>query len=118
MSWEPVTYCNECNEPFDVYQAPEDRICECCKELIINSKAHKPEGNRMRKVRKPSGEEMYVAAQWLRVNEGDKGESDACHKVADWLDYMDWKNDVRAIARAAKVPVAVVHERLLREENA
>lgn len=32
MGWEPITYCRECGDAFDVYMAPEDRICECCKE--------------------------------------------------------------------------------------
>lgn len=32
MGYEPTTHCNECGEPFDVYRAPDDRICDCCKE--------------------------------------------------------------------------------------
>lgn len=32
MGWEPTTYCRMCDEPFDVYRAPEERICECCIE--------------------------------------------------------------------------------------
>jgi hypothetical protein len=32
MGWEPTTYCQLCEEPFDVYRAEEDRICECCQE--------------------------------------------------------------------------------------
>lgn len=34
MGWEPITYCSECGDAFDVYQAPEDRICDCCKEFL------------------------------------------------------------------------------------
>jgi hypothetical protein len=34
MGWEPITYCRECGDAFDVYMAPEDRICECCAEFL------------------------------------------------------------------------------------
>lgn len=34
MGWEPITHCRECGDTFDVYQAPEDRICECCAEVL------------------------------------------------------------------------------------
>jgi hypothetical protein len=33
MGYRPITYCVLCEEPFDVYRAPEDRICESCQEL-------------------------------------------------------------------------------------
>lgn len=32
MGYIPTTHCNECGDPFDVYRAPDDRICDCCKE--------------------------------------------------------------------------------------
>ncbi|KKN52639.1 hypothetical protein LCGC14_0610330 [marine sediment metagenome] len=34
MSYEPVTYCDMCNEPFDVHRAPDDRLCDECAEII------------------------------------------------------------------------------------
>jgi hypothetical protein len=34
MSYRPTTYCRVCNEPFDVYRAPEDRICDGCLETM------------------------------------------------------------------------------------
>ena len=34
MGWQPQTFCMECDEPFDVYHAPGERVCECCAELI------------------------------------------------------------------------------------
>jgi hypothetical protein len=34
MGWEPITYCRECGEPFDVYMAPGERLCECCIEIL------------------------------------------------------------------------------------
>ena len=33
MGWEPMTYCRDCGEPFDVYQAPDERVCDNCKEI-------------------------------------------------------------------------------------
>lgn len=33
MSWRPETFCKKCDEPFEVYTAPEDRVCESCQEL-------------------------------------------------------------------------------------
>lgn len=48
--------------------------------------------------RKPTAEEMDLAAEWLDVNEGDDGEGDACHAVAAWL---------REIAKAAATREAV-----------
>lgn len=32
MGWEPQTYCRECSEPFDVYMAPDERVCDGCIE--------------------------------------------------------------------------------------
>lgn len=34
MSYEPTTYCRYCTEPFDVYHAPDERICDSCKETL------------------------------------------------------------------------------------
>lgn len=41
MGWEPLTYCRECGEAFDAYRAPEERICECCKEFYRDMEADK-----------------------------------------------------------------------------
>ncbi len=32
MGREPVTYCEHCGQPFDVYRDPEDRLCDACIE--------------------------------------------------------------------------------------
>ena len=34
MGYEPVTYCRQCYEPFDVYRAPDDRVCDDCAQHI------------------------------------------------------------------------------------
>ena len=33
MGYEPITCCRYCGDPFDVYVAVEERICEACKEV-------------------------------------------------------------------------------------
>ncbi len=30
MGYEPTTFCTECGDPFDVYRAPEERVCDNC----------------------------------------------------------------------------------------
>ena len=37
MSYEPITYCRECGDAFDVYHAPEERICSACKEVTAEA---------------------------------------------------------------------------------
>ena len=34
MGWNPLTFCAECDEPFDEYHAPNERLCECCAERL------------------------------------------------------------------------------------
>jgi hypothetical protein len=34
----------------------------------------------------PSDPELDIAIEFLRLNEGDAGEAEACHAVADWLE--------------------------------
>lgn len=41
MGYEPTTYCKLCGEPFDVYRAPEERICDCCREIECERLAYK-----------------------------------------------------------------------------
>ena len=33
MGYEPVTNCKVCGDAFDVYHAPDDRVCDNCKEI-------------------------------------------------------------------------------------
>ena len=33
MGYEPTTYCKECGDPFDVYRAPDDRVCDVCAAI-------------------------------------------------------------------------------------
>lgn len=45
--------------------------------------------------KKPSPEDFLTAAEWLDVNEGDDGEKESCHRVAEWLRDAVAKSDKR-----------------------
>jgi hypothetical protein len=49
---------------------------------------------------------LDIAISWLRANEGDNGEADACNAVADWLEQEEQSKLLRKAAREAGVPVA------------
>jgi hypothetical protein len=34
MGYRPITYCRGCGEAFEEYTAPEDRVCDSCKEMV------------------------------------------------------------------------------------
>lgn len=60
----------------------------------------------------PQGDTLQTALQWLRLNEGRDGESDACKAVADWLEDFATDDMIRREARRAGIPVALVRKRL------
>lgn len=47
----------------------------------------------------PCIEDMETAAEWLRFNEGDNGEREACSRVATWLGMYALKTQERSAAR-------------------
>lgn len=57
-------------------------------------------------IRPPATEQIEQAAEWLRINEGDEGEAEACHAVADWILAVDDDRSLRLQARRAGVTVA------------
>ena len=61
---------------------------------------------------RPTCEQMHLAAEWLRINEGEEGEAEACEAVADWLEEQSEAQMLREIAREQGVPVATVRKRL------
>ena len=61
MGWEPITYCRECGDAFDVYRAPEERVCECCAELLPQAEAEGRE--RLPKPFTPTQQDWEEAAQ-------------------------------------------------------
>ena len=62
--------------------------------------------------------DLAIAAKWLRCNDGDDGESDACARVADWLDAERKRRSDEAILRKAArecgVSPAVARKALIR----
>lgn len=50
-------------------------------------------------MKRPTVEDMELAAEWLRSNEGDNGESETCSRVATWLDAYALEMQIRAAAR-------------------
>ena len=66
----------------------------------------------MARAKMPSDAALDIAIMWLRDNEGDEGEADACKSVADWLDSEKDERWLRSQARAAGVPVARLRRKL------
>lgn len=50
---------------------------------------------------RPYVEDLDLAAEWLRCNEGTDGESEACSRVATWLNKCAAESEMRSAARAA-----------------
>lgn len=69
-------------------------------------------------MKRPSLEDMSLAAEWLRANEGDSGESDSCMRVATWLDDQVQQAQVREAAHSAGFKVGDVRRVLARNAAA
>lgn len=63
-------------------------------------------------MRQPSEEQINIATAWLRDNEGDDGEADACRAVADWIRHLANEAFLRNSARKAGVTVARLKRKL------
>jgi uncharacterized membrane protein len=66
-----------------------------------------------------SVEDLELAAEWLDVNEGDAGEAEACHRVAEWLRAeADRRGQDRIVRRLAKeAGTTVQHARAFYERR-
>lgn len=60
----------------------------------------------------PTNNQVATALAWLRCNEGEGAEREACTAVADWLEIETNSRLIRSAARAAGVPTAVARLRL------
>lgn len=67
--------------------------------------------------KRPSINAMDTAAQWLDVNDGERGEGDECHAVAKWLREQIAAAELRAAAKQAGVPTAAVRRAMRRVSN-
>lgn len=52
-------------------------------------------------MKRPCLDDIETAAEWLQVNEGDNGESEACSRVATWLHSYARESEERSAARLA-----------------
>lgn len=59
-------------------------------------------------MKRPSLADMSLAAEWLRANEGEDGESDSCLRIATWLDDQVQQAQIREAAHAAGFKVGDV----------
>lgn len=60
----------------------------------------------------PTPDQMRLAAEWLRENEGEGEERESCQAVAAWLKHQADASDLRQACREAGVPVAKIRKRL------
>ncbi len=63
---------------------------------------------------KPSVEDFDTASEWLNFNEGENGERESCHRVAEWLDQLIKRDLERSAAKKAGVPVRKLREVIAR----
>lgn len=65
-----------------------------------------------------SKQDLATAAAWLECNEGDQGEADACHRVADWIQAEIERREVAAMARQNGVKVSTVRHAIRKATQA
>lgn len=63
-------------------------------------------------MKRPSLEDMSLAAEWLDINDGSDGEAESCKRVAAWLEASARESVERDAARKANVPVQALRKRL------
>jgi hypothetical protein len=67
-------------------------------------------------MKRPSSEDMLLAAEWLDENEGDPDESEPMKRVAEWLRFQVKKNEeywaVREIALQSGVSISAARKAL------
>lgn len=68
-------------------------------------------------MKRPSLEDMAVAAEWLAVNEGDNGEKEACSRVATWLETYGRESAERAAARKVGCTVGYFRKYMVEHFN-
>jgi len=66
-------------------------------------------------MRRPSIDDLLLAAKWLEVNEGD--EASACRRVAAWLCAQAEDRENRELAKEMKVPLRVVKALRRKDES-
>jgi hypothetical protein len=54
---------------------------------------------------------------WLRSNNGDHGEAEACRAVAEWIDRQRTTAMLRQVVRGTGVSVSQLRKRLAEKES-
>jgi hypothetical protein len=63
-------------------------------------------------MRMPGTDDLNIAIAWLRSNEGDNGEAEACARVADWIEHEEHERAIRYGARAAGITTAMLRRKM------
>lgn len=58
-------------------------------------------------------EDLATAREWLLINEGGEGESESCHRVADWIETEILSRELRSVARETGVSMAIARKAAL-----
>lgn len=67
------------------------------------------------KATKPSEQQINTAIEWLLHNEGEEGESEACHAVATWLSHLIIDDDLKKFARQNGLSIKHVRKAVAKE---
>lgn len=65
-------------------------------------------------MKRPTEEQIDIAREWLRSNEGDGEEGEACRAVEAWLTHLKTEHTVGMIARSAGVPRSKARAHLMK----
>jgi hypothetical protein len=63
-------------------------------------------------MRMPDDPKLEIAMLWLRNNEGDGLEGEACREVADWIEYLERERFIRDMAKKSGAPMAAVRRKI------
>lgn len=63
-------------------------------------------------MKRPTYDELLLAAEWLDINEGDGGEMYTCRAVAKWLREVADDAVLRSEAKQAGIPVARLRRKM------
>lgn len=61
--------------------------------------------------KRPSADDLYLAAEWLEIYEGAE-DAEACRRVAAWLRSQSDAAELRAACRAAGVSIAKLRKHI------
>lgn len=63
-------------------------------------------------MKKPNEDQIFIAIEWLRTNEGEDGEEVACKAVADYLEDMIIGRNLRRVSKDSGIPIKFIKQKL------